>query len=181
MHKYLIRYTLTCVYRSLLVWVCVWVGESEHLSKLENLWALFSLMNASFTLFCLCPCWLDLFIWMCASLRTFSPSDELFSYSQYTHQAQTDKPKHSHYNQMCVIWVCVCVDQLLSLCFNVFMTKQEESNFPVHTPPSAKSLNFRKNSKIHSQPWLSLWDIQTCTNTVYSLAVAAVGIQPEKA
>lgn len=53
---------------------------------------------------------------VCALLLTFPPSDELFSYPQYTHQAHSDKPKHSHYNQMCVI-ECVRADQLLSLCF----------------------------------------------------------------
>jgi len=106
--------------------VCVWVGESEHLSKLENLWAL---LNASITLFCLCLRWLDLFMWMCVSLRTLPPSDELFSYSQYTHQAHTDKPKHSHYNQMCVIWVCVCRPAGFSLFLSFFKTNQEEFNF----------------------------------------------------
>ncbi len=58
---------------------------------------------------CVCVC-------VFVSLRTFLPSDELFSYPQYTHQAHKDKPKHSHYKQMCVI-ECVRTDQLLSVCF----------------------------------------------------------------
>lgn len=74
---------------------------------------------------------------VCVSLRTLLPSDELFSYPQYTHQAHADKPKQSHYNQMCVIEY-VHVDQLFSVSF--FKTQQERSNFPVHTLPLAKSL-----------------------------------------
>lgn len=122
-------------------------------------------MNMSVILFCLCLCWLDLFLWMCVCVcvcvcEHFFP---LMSYS-VTHNTLIRLNPNTVITSKCV-WLNVCAQtSCFRSVFKFLKTQQEVSNFPVLTLPSAKSLHLWKNRKIHSQPWLSVWDTQAGTD-----------------
>lgn len=112
---------------------------------------------------CACVDWISSCGCVCVLLCTFPPSDELFSYPQYTHQAHSDKPKHSHYNRMCVI-ECVRVDQLLSLCFKFFLrpSKRGPTSLYIHCLRQNHFISGKTAKSTPSPGFHS--DTQTCTN-----------------